>query len=126
MPSRSGHDRAHHEREHALARELSRRRPRRRLELVVVELEAERPQLLGERRARPGRVVRHEPERVALAAEPGNGLGGAGDGLAGDMEHAVDIEQDAGHPGHSPRDDGTRSNGRQSEAAASGRATVCL
>ena len=115
-----GHDRAHHEREHALARELAGGGPRRRLELVVVELEPEQPQLLGERRARPGGVVRHEAEGVALPAKPGDGLDGAGDRLAGDMEDAVDIEQDAGHRRHSPR----RGRGRGG-AAAAGRATVC-
>ena len=102
-PLEVGHDRPHHEREHALAGELAGGGARCRLQLVVVELEPEQPQLLGERRAGPGGVVRHEAERVALPAEPGDGVDGAGNRLAGDVEDAVDVEQDAGHRRHSPR-----------------------
>ena len=103
-PLEVGHDRPHHEREHPPAGELARRRPRCRLELVVLELEPERAQVLGEQRPRPGGVVGHETEGVTLLAEPRDSLDGSGNGLAGDMEHSVDIEQDAGHSGHSHRE----------------------
>ena len=39
------------------------------------------------------------------ATQPGDSLDGTGNRLAGDMEDAVDIEQDAGHRRHSHRRD---------------------
>ena len=97
MPSRSGTTRRHHEREHALPGQLARRRAGRRLQLVVVELEAHLAQLLGEARTRPRRVVGDEAERVARAAELVDRLGSARDRLPRDVEHAVDVEQNARH-----------------------------
>src|SRR5207342_1146298 len=64
-PLEVGDDGRHDEREHALAGELSSSRARRRLELVVLEREPHLAQLLGQTRARPRRVVRYEPERMA-------------------------------------------------------------
>ena len=58
------------QREHPLARERPRGGDGGRLQLVVVELDAEPAQLLRERRARVGRVVRHEPQPVPLPAQP--------------------------------------------------------
>ena len=92
-----GDDRRHHEREHALSRELARRGARCRLELVVVEREAHLAQLLGEARARPRRVVRDESQRVPGATELRDGIRGAGNRLPGDVQHAVDVEQNARH-----------------------------
>ena len=40
---------------------------------------------------------------MPLAAQPSDGLDGARYGLTGDVQHTVDIEQDAGHSGHSHR-----------------------
>ena len=63
-------DGRHHERQHPLSLQLARGGPRGRLELLLVELEAE---LAGApARAicpRPGRVVRDEAQAVALGAQ---------------------------------------------------------
>ena len=52
---------------------------------------------LGQRRARAGRVVRDEAQPVALAAQLGDRLRRAGDRLPGDVQHAVDVEQNGRH-----------------------------
>ena len=98
-----GHDRPHHECKDTLACELTGSCPWRRLELVVVQFESEQAQLLCERDARPGGVVRHEAEGVTLAPETGYSLHGAGYRLTGDVQDAVDVEQNASHGRHSPR-----------------------
>ena len=92
-----GHDRGHHERVDAAAPELERCGRRRRLQLVVLELEPHRAQLVDQRRARARRVVGDEPQPVPVRAQALDSLDRAGDGLAGDMEDAVDVEQNGGH-----------------------------
>ena len=64
---------------------------------LVVEREAHRAQLLGEPGARARRVVGDEAECVTRAAKLRDGLRGAGDRLPGDVQHAVDVEQNARH-----------------------------
>ena len=92
-----GDDRAHDEGEHALSRELACGRSRCRLQLAVVEREAHLAQLLGEPGARARRVVGDEAESVTRAAKLRDGFRGARGRLPGDVQHAVDVEQNARH-----------------------------
>ena len=92
-----GNDVGHHEREDALAGELTRGCPWRRLDLLVLEREAHVAKLFCEAGSRPGRVVRDEPESVARATELRDGVRGARDRISGDVQHAVDVEQNARH-----------------------------
>jgi hypothetical protein len=92
-----GHDRGHHERIDAAPSELQRCRRRRGLQLVVVELEPHRAQLVEQRRARARGVVGDEPQPVPVGAQALDSVDRTGDRLAGDMEDAVDVEQNGGH-----------------------------
>ena len=96
-PVEVGDDRGHHESEDSLARELPRGGAGRRLQLLVLEREAHLAQLAREARSRAGRVVRDEAQEVPARAELCDGVGGARDRRSGDVEHAVDVEQNAGH-----------------------------
>ena len=90
-------DARHRQREHALALEHARGDAAGRLQLVVVDREAERAQLLAELRARHRRRVRDEADPVAGGAQPPDGVDGSGDRLAGDVQHAVHVEQNRRH-----------------------------
>ena len=96
-PGQVGHDRRHHERVDAPAAELLRGGDRRRLQLVVLELEPHLAQLVGERGPRAGRVVGDEAQPMADGAKARDRLDRARDRLAGDMEDAVDVQQNGGH-----------------------------
>jgi hypothetical protein len=74
-------DRVHRQREHTLAVEDTRGRGGRRLQLVVVELEAGRAQVAGELGARARGRVRHETEPVPVAPQRAHRLRRAGDRL---------------------------------------------
>ena len=50
-----------------------------------------------DRRARPDCRVRDEPEPVAALAQRRDRVGRARDGLAGDVEDAVDVQENGGH-----------------------------
>ena len=89
----------HREREHALPGELPRGDRRGRLQLVVLELDPEAAQVVGQRRARPRRRVRHEPQPVAVLAQPRDGLGRPPNRLARDVQDPVDVQEDRGHRG---------------------------
>ncbi len=67
------------------------------LELVLVELEAQRGQLRRELRARPRRVVRHEAQCVPCLPEPRDRLRRTGNRLAGDVQDPVDVQENARH-----------------------------
>src|SRR5438093_1455203 len=62
-------DGVHRQRQHALALKEARRRGGDRLQLLVLEREAELPELLAELRPGAGRGVRHEPQPVAGPTE---------------------------------------------------------
>ena len=57
----------HRQREHPLAAQEAHGRDRRGLDLVVLDLDPVRAELLSELRARPGRGVRDEPEPVPVS-----------------------------------------------------------
>ena len=96
-PLEIGDDRGHHQREHPPAAELADRGARRRLDLRLVELEAD-PAQLARRVCRAAasscwsRNAASDRRRAAC-----HRLDGAGDGLTRDVEHAVDVEENAGH-----------------------------
>jgi len=92
-----GDDGRHDECEHALPGELADRRPRRRLQLVVVEREPHVAQLAGETGARPRRVVGDVTQRVTGSTELRDRVRRARNGLSGDVQNAVDVEQNARH-----------------------------
>ena len=92
-----GHDSGHDEREDPLARELPRGGAGGRLQLVVDEVEAKRAQLVCELGAGPRRVVRHEAKGVTGVAQPRNRVLCAGDRDPGDMQHPVDVQENARH-----------------------------
>jgi hypothetical protein len=92
-----GDDRRHDERVDAAAAQPLGRGRRRRLELRVLELEPEAPDLGGEIGARPRRVVGDEAQPVAVRAQPVHRVDRARDRLAGDVEDAVDVQQNGGH-----------------------------
>ena len=96
-PVEVGDDRRHGESEDALPGELARRCAGGRLQLEVLERELHATKLLGQACARARGVVRDEAERVARLAQLGDGVDGARDGLSRDVEHAVDVQQNAGH-----------------------------
>src|SRR4029078_79596 len=77
--------------------ELARGCARGRLDLVLLELDAERTELVRQLRARPGRAVRDEAEGVRGRAERRHRLRRAGDRLTGDVQHPVDVEENARH-----------------------------
>ncbi len=77
-----GPDRGHRQREHALAREGARRSAWSRLELLVVELDAERAQVLGEVGPGARRVVRDEAETMPVLAQPAHRVADAVDRAA--------------------------------------------
>src|SRR4029078_9784140 len=89
----------HGQREDAHAGERVGGRDGHGLELRVVELEAEGAQLLGEDGPRAHRVVGDEPDGMPGLAERGNGLGGARNGPAGDLEDSVHVEEHGPHRG---------------------------
>ena len=62
-------DGVHRQRQHALPLKQARGGGGDRLQLVVLEREAELPQLLAELRPGAGRGVRHEPQPVAVPTE---------------------------------------------------------
>src|SRR3954447_24498496 len=70
---------------------------RSRLQLVVLELDAERADLLCERPPRVRRVVGDEAQLVAGLTQPRDRLRAAQDRMSRDMEHAVDIEENSTH-----------------------------
>jgi len=92
-----GHDRRHHEGDDAPAPELSSGGARSRLQLLVGELEAEHTQFSGEHVAGPRGVVRDEAKRVAVGPETGDRLRSSGNRLPRNVEHPVDVQENAGH-----------------------------
>jgi hypothetical protein len=92
-----GNDGLHDEREYTLPLELACGCTRRRLQLLILDREAHLTELLGQLGARTGRVVRDEAQLVAGFPEVGDRLDGTGNRLAGDVEHAVDVQQNACH-----------------------------
>ena len=96
-PSRSSRMPGHRQREHALAREHARGDAAGRLELVVVDREADRAELLAELRARHRRRVGDEADAVPGVAQAAHCVDRAGDRLAGNVQHTVDVEQNRRH-----------------------------
>ena len=89
--------RRHREREHAPSAQEVDGCGGRRLELVLGDVDAEPLQLRDDRRARPDCRVRDEPQPVAALAQRRDRVRRAGDGLAGDVEDAVDVQENGGH-----------------------------
>ena len=89
--------RRHRQRDHAPAVQQAHRCCGRRLQLVAGDVDAEPPQLRDDRRARPDCHVRDEPKPVAALAQRRDRLRRAGDRFAGDVEHAVDVQENGGH-----------------------------
>ena len=74
-----------------------RRRPRGRLQLLVVELDPHRAQLFGQSRTALRRAVRDEADPVPVGTKPPNGVAPAGDRFARNVEDSVDVQQNCGH-----------------------------
>ena len=72
-------------------------RARSRLELVVLELDAERTKLAGQLRARPRGVVRDETQPVAGLAELATASAPPGIGSPETWRTAVDVQQNRSH-----------------------------
>jgi hypothetical protein len=89
----------HRERQDALSAQRARRRPWRRLELLVVQLNAHPTQRGRERRPRARGAVGDESQPVPVGAQPSHRLATAGDRLAGDVEDAVDVQENRSHYG---------------------------
>ena len=92
-----GNDRRHRECEHPFAGQLARGSARGRLQLEILQGEPHPAKLFGQAGSRPRRVVGDEPEQVARVAELCDGFGRPGNRLSRDVEHAVDVQQNAGH-----------------------------
>jgi hypothetical protein len=69
----------------------------RGLQLLVGELDPEAADLLGQSAARVRGVVGDETQPVTVLAQLPHGLRSAGDRRAGDVENAVDVQENACH-----------------------------
>ena len=96
-PVQVGNDGRHDERIDALAGKLAGSGTWRGLQLLVVDGESEAAQLLGEARPRTRRVVGYVAERVTGLAQPLDRVDSAGNRVSGNVQHAVDVEQNARH-----------------------------
>jgi len=90
-------DRVHRQREDSATGERLGSRSRRRLQLLVVELDPHRTQLFGQGRSALRRVVRDEADPVPVGTKPPDGVAPAGDRFARDVEDSVDVKQNCSH-----------------------------
>jgi ribosome-associated protein len=90
-------DRRHRQREDPPACKGGGGRARRRLELVVDEVEPHPAELVCEHGRRPDCVVRDEAQTVPSRAQSSHGFDSSGNRFPGEVEDAVDVEENGRH-----------------------------
>ena len=97
VPLQVGPDRGHDQGQDPLPGQQLARGERGRLDLVLLDRDADRAELLRQARPRPRRVVRDEAQGMTVGAQALDALGRAGNRLAGDVQDAIDVDENGRH-----------------------------